>query len=108
MVFKPVIHFEKSVHTLAGSVSKVTSAEHQASGSPRMSMRDFDAAAVSRSHFEPGIDVNGSAAIWNYLPSVDGVNMSGGVDVVLVALSIKGEEGVGGGEGGEEGGRREV
>ena len=69
-----------------------TVAEHELISSPRMGTRHVDVARVARSDFEPGIDINGSFAILNYVETIDVVNVCNGVDVSVVELrGVRGE-----------------
>ena len=84
-----------------GSVSHRAVAEYQApTTSPRMRVRHFNIAVVQAwSNFKPGMNVNGSAAIVNFIVPIDVVNVGAGVDEALVELR-RGVEGIESGRGG--------
>ena len=69
-----------------GRGSQRAVAEYQEITSPRMRVRHFNIAGVAWSNFKPGINTNGRIAIYNYISSIDVVNVSAGVDEALVAL----------------------
>jgi hypothetical protein len=51
-----------------------------------MRVRHFNIAGVAWSNFKPGINTNGRFAIFNFIPSIDIVSVSAGVDEALVPL----------------------
>ena len=51
-----------------------------------MRICDLNVAGIARSNFEPGVNINRRVAIWNYVASVNVVNVGDGIDVAVVAL----------------------
>jgi hypothetical protein len=51
-----------------------------------MLVRHFNIAVVAWRNFKPGINTNGRPAIFDQILSIDGVNVSAGVDKALVDL----------------------
>jgi hypothetical protein len=74
------------VGDVQGSASPPAVAEYQSRTSPHMHVGHFNIAGVAWSNFKPGINTNGGIAIYNYISSIDVVNVSAGVDEALVAL----------------------
>ena len=69
-----------------GSVSPRTVAEHEGMTSPRMRIGNFNVAGIARSNFEPGVDINKSLAILNYIATIDVVSVCDRVNISVVAL----------------------
>jgi hypothetical protein len=69
-----------------GRASPPAVAEYQGRSSPHMRVGHFNIAGVAWSNFKPSINTNGSIAIYNYISSIDVVNVGTGVDEALVEL----------------------
>ncbi len=71
-----------------GRISKPAVAEHHAPTSPSMRIHHMNIGVIAWSNFEAGINVNGIIlAVIDFNPPTDVVNVSTGVNVVVVALS---------------------
>ena len=68
------------------SASRRTVAEHEVITSPRMRIGNFNVAGIARSNFEPGVNINESTAISNYIATIDVVSVCDRVNVCVVAL----------------------
>ena len=51
-----------------------------------MRIGNFNVAGIARSNFEPGVNINESLTIPNYIATIDVVNVCDGVNVFVVAL----------------------
>ena len=69
-----------------GSGSPRTVAEHEEKTSPRMRIGNFNVAGIARSNFKPGVNINKSIAISNYIATTDVVSVCDRVNVSVVAL----------------------
>ncbi len=75
-----------------GSGSLRTVAEHEAITSPRMRIGNFNVAGIARSNFEPGVNINKSRAIFNYIATIDVVRNFVSVcgDIHIAVVNLKG------------------
>ena len=69
-----------------GSGSRRTVAEHYLEGSPRVSARNLDVVGIAWSHFEPGVNVNGSFSILNDVAAIEVVGVCDSVNEAVVEL----------------------
>ena len=57
-----------------------------------MRIRNFNVSGIAWSNFKPGVDVNESMVIQNFMATIEVVNVCGGVDVSVVTLrGVRGE-----------------
>jgi hypothetical protein len=63
-------------------------AEHKLISSPGICTSNFDVACVTRSNFEPGIDVNGSFAIMNHITTIKVMSVRNSINISVEALRV--------------------